>query len=109
MPAFVDISVPLRSDIASDPPGWRPEIEYFSHQDTVADMLTHFPGAGPEVLPDGEGWALERIRLTTHCGTHMDAPYHYASTMDNGQRAITIDEVPLEWCFQPGVKLDFRD
>ena len=25
------------------------------------------------------------------------------------ERAITIDEVPLEWCFQPGVKLDFRD
>jgi kynurenine formamidase len=24
------------------------------------------------------------------------------------ERAITIDEVPLEWCFQPGVKLDFR-
>ncbi len=23
------------------------------------------------------------------------------------ERAITIDEVPLEWCFQPGVKLDF--
>jgi kynurenine formamidase len=28
--------------------------------------------------------------------------------MDGGKRAITIDEVPLEWCFQPGVKLDFR-
>ena len=25
------------------------------------------------------------------------------------ERAITIDEVPLEWCFQPGVKLDFRE
>ena len=25
------------------------------------------------------------------------------------ERAITIDEVPLEWCFQPGIKLDFRD
>jgi len=72
-------------------------------------MLGMFPGAGPEVLADGEGWAIEKIWLTTHCGTHMDAPYHYASTMDNGQRAITIDEVPLEWCFQPGVKLDFRD
>jgi kynurenine formamidase len=24
------------------------------------------------------------------------------------ERAIAIDEVPLEWCFQPGVKLDFR-
>ena len=28
--------------------------------------------------------------------------------MDNGERAITIDEVPLDWCYQPGVKLDFR-
>jgi kynurenine formamidase len=28
--------------------------------------------------------------------------------MNNGERAITIDEVPLEWCFNPGVKLDFR-
>ena len=38
----------------------------------------------------------------------MDAPYHYHSTMDNGTRAITIDEVPLEWCFSDGVKLDLR-
>ena len=44
----------------------------------------------------------------THNGTHLDAPYHFASTMNKGERAITIDEVPLEWCFQPGVKLDFR-
>ena len=32
--------------------------------------------------------------------------------MDNalGQKkhAIAIHDVPLEWCFQPGVKLDFR-
>jgi kynurenine formamidase len=28
--------------------------------------------------------------------------------MDGGRRAITIDEVPLEWCLQPGIKLDFR-
>ena len=27
---------------------------------------------------------------------------------NNGQRAITIDEVPLEWCFSDGVKLDLR-
>jgi kynurenine formamidase len=108
MTTFVDISVPLRSGIASDPPGMGPQIEYLGHKDTVADMLASFPGARPDDLPDGEGWAIEWIRLTTHCGTHMDAPYHYASTMDNGQRAITIDEVPLEWCFQPGVKLDFR-
>ena len=43
----------------------------------------------------------------THNGTHLDAPYHFHSTMNKGERAITIDEVPLEWCFQPAIKLDF--
>jgi kynurenine formamidase len=52
--------------------------------------------------------AVERARISTHNGTHVDAPYHYASTMNHGQRAITIDEVPLDWCLQPAVKLDFR-
>jgi len=28
--------------------------------------------------------------------------------MDGGRRAMTIDEIPLNWCFQPGIKLDFR-
>jgi kynurenine formamidase len=51
---------------------------------------------------------LERLKVSTHNGTHLDAPYHFHSTMDGGKRAITIDEVPLEWCFAPGVKLDFR-
>ncbi|MDF3308174.1 cyclase family protein [Rhodococcus sp. T2V] len=46
--------------------------------------------------------------MSTHNGTHLDAPYHNSSTMDGGQKAITIDEVPLEWCFGRGVKLDFR-
>jgi kynurenine formamidase len=44
----------------------------------------------------------------THNGTHLDAPYHFHSTMNRGERAITIDEVPLDWCLQPGIKLDFR-
>ena len=39
----------------------------------------------------------------------MDAPWHYASTTDGGSPAYGIDELPLEWCLQPGVKLDFRD
>jgi kynurenine formamidase len=108
MRTLIDISVPLQAGIASDPPGLVPQIEYLTHQDTVDDMLAFFPGATKADLPDGEGWALERVSMTTHSGTHVDAPYHYASTMDNGQRAVTIDEVPLEWCLQPAVKLDFR-
>ncbi|MCR9137575.1 MAG: cyclase family protein [Alphaproteobacteria bacterium] len=105
---IVDLSVPLEADIASDPPVMLPEITYLDHQATAEQVMGFFPGLKKEDLPGGEGWAVEMLRIATHNGTHLDAPYHYHSTMNNGERAITIDEVPLEWCFQPGVKLDFR-
>ena len=108
MRKLIDISAPLRAGIASDPPGLTPEIEYQSHAQTAQDLLSFFPGATVDDLPDGEGWASEWVRLTTHNGTHLDAPYHYSATMNGGERAMTIDEVPLEWCLQPAVKLDFR-
>jgi kynurenine formamidase len=105
---IVDLSVPLENDIASDPPGYTPSIKYFKHHETTSALLDFFPGLKLEDLPDQEGWAIEQISLSTHNGTHLDAPYHFASTMDGGQRALKIDEIPLEWCYQPGVKLDFR-
>lgn len=108
MPTIIDLSVALQVGIKSDPPGHLPQIEYVSHAESAEGMLQFFPGATRDDLPDGEGWAIEHVQLSAHNGTHLDAPYHFASTMDRGQRAITIDEVPLHWCFRPGVKLDFR-
>lgn len=105
---FVDLSVPLDTNPINDPPMMPVKIDYYSHKDTVSQLQGFFPGLQTQDLPDEEGWAIERVELTTHNGTHLDAPYHYASSMNGGERAITIDEVPLEWCFQPGVKLDFR-
>ena len=105
---FIDISIFLENDVVSDPPIYRPRIHYIDHQTSAPDLLGFFPGLKQEELPDGEAWSIEKIELITHNGTHLDAPYHFASTMNQGERAITIDEVPLEWCFQPGVKLDFR-
>lgn len=105
---FIDLSIYLENDVVSDPAIYRPHIDYIDHKMSLPELVGFFPGLTAKDLPDEEGWAIERIQLITHNGTHLDAPYHFASTMNHGERAITIDEVPLEWCFQPGVKLDFR-
>jgi kynurenine formamidase len=105
---IVDISVTLDNDTIADPPMMRPKITYRTHKETAAEVCMFFPGLKPQDLPDSEGWAVETVEFTTHNGTHVDAPWHYHSTMDRGRHALTIDEVPLEWCFQPAVKLDFR-
>lgn len=105
---IIDLSVPIANDVPADPPGFAPQVTYLNHQQTVGQLLPFFPGLSQDDLPGGEAWAIERMSVFTHNGTHLDAPYHYHSTMNGGERAITIDEVPLEWCFSRGVKLDFR-
>ena len=109
---LIDISVPLKSGIASDPKGSEPKITYQDHHQT-APRMAEYMGVSIDQLPDGEYAAVERIDLSTHNGTHLDAPYHYFSSMNHaikpgGEPSWRIDDVPLEWCYQPGVKLDFR-
>src|SRR6266567_167169 len=105
---LIDISVPLQNDVPADPPGGHPTIQYIDHQQGLPRMLQFFEGLKAEDLPDGQGWAVEQVQLSTHNGTHLDAPWHFHPTMNRGERSWTIDEVPLEWCLQPGAKLDFR-
>ena len=105
---IIDLSVSLEIGINSDPPAALPKIDYISHQDSAGHVCSFFPGLQKDDLPGGEGWAVEQLNISTHNGTHLDAPYHFHSTMDRGKKAITIDQVPLEWCFNPGVKFDFR-
>ncbi|MDP4144213.1 MAG: cyclase family protein [Bacillota bacterium] len=56
-------------------------------------------------IPDNEFLANEMVELTTHCGTHLDAPYHFGSICE-GKKARTIDNIPLDWCYNDGVLLD---
>jgi kynurenine formamidase len=106
---LLDLSIPLSNDIPADPPFQPVSIDYTDHAAGAELMAAAFPGLRSADLPEGQGWAVERLSLSTHNGTHMDAPWHYHPTMDRGQHALTIDEIPLDWCMRPGVRLDFRD
>jgi kynurenine formamidase len=102
---MVDLSQRLSNETSSFEPNPH-SIEYIDHR--AAAPLTGAYGIDPELWLGGEAWAVERATLSTHAGTHVDAPYHYARE-SGGQRARQIDEVPLRWCFGPGVVLDFSD
>lgn len=109
---IIDISVALRADIASDPPQALPRIEYRDHRTTAEAFATYFD-VPVSALPDGEYAAVERCTISTHNGTHVDAPYHYFSSMNRGlaggpEPSATIDTLPLDWFYQPAVKLDCR-
>ena len=109
MGRIIDLSIAIEADLPSDPPQMVPEIEYWDHRKGAEHMKTFFPEAKDEDLPSGLGWAIEFIRLSTHSGTHLDAPWHYHPTTNRGEPARTIDQIPLEWCFSDGVVLDFSD
>ena len=80
------------------------EIEYRSHAAGGREMIPLF-GCTKEDLPGGEGWTVERLTLSTHDGTHIDAPWHYGP-ISQGKKARTIDECPIEWFYGDGVVLD---
>ena len=62
--------------------------------------------ARSDEIPDGEMLSLEIVHSSVHMGSHVDAPFHYGSTCE-GKPAKTIMDIPLEWCYGPGVVLDF--
>jgi kynurenine formamidase len=75
-------------------------------------VLDHASGAAvlglaADDFVDGFAISNETVTLTTHTGTHMDAPLHYGpQTADRPARSI--EDVPLEWCIGRGVRLDLR-
>lgn len=104
---FVDLSSPIAASSPDTPAFQRTAVEYVDHAGGAAEIRELF-GLEPDLLRDGEGWTRETLTLGTHNATHVDAPWHYNSTID-GTPAETIDELPLDWFFAPGVVLDFTD
>ncbi|MBY6087968.1 cyclase family protein [Priestia flexa] len=61
------------------------------------------PCIHPAATFEEDGYHVSHLKIGSHTGTHVDAPYHFTNT---GQE---IDEVPLQKFIGPGVVFDVAD
>src|SRR5215472_13526077 len=99
---LIDLSDCLDNATAAFEPNAH-RINYITPEQSAVLAEQQF-GLSSADWPDELGWAVEQVTLTTHSGTHIDAPAHYGPAC-SGQ-ARTIDQVPLRWCFSDGVVLN---
>ena len=92
---LIDLSVMIESGLPSDPPFMIPEIEYWDHERGADNMVTFFPGSTKADLPQGLGWSIEFLKLTTHSGTHLDAPWHYHPTAGGEAAKVRLCKLTL--------------
>ncbi len=84
----IDLSYPLSPDTPVYPDYPRVEIAIL---ETVQD-----------VKPDRRALNSSCIAIGMHCGTHMDAPFHFFG------EGRTIDKIPLDRLVGPAVLVDLR-
>jgi kynurenine formamidase len=105
---LVDLSTPIENSSPETLEELRTEIEFEDHA-AGAELIERLFGVPRRLLRDGEGWSTETFRrFGTHNSTHVDAPWHYNSTIQ-GKPAQRIDELPLEWFLSRGVVVDAAD
>ena len=102
---IIDLSSTIENSPEGTPDFLKIQVDYHSHDDG-ANQVETLLDVPRNLFRNDEGWATETItKLGTHDATHVDAPWHYNSEI-GGERAQTIDQLPLEWFFSDGVKLD---
>lgn len=105
---IIDLSQPIEKN-KGEPHDYK--LEQISHKEGAIKMGRNIVGKEKVditgIFPDDEFLNLDVVSISTHTGTHIDAPFHYGS-MSEGKAAKTIDEVPLEWFYGNGVVLDMR-
>jgi len=114
--SIYDLSIPVTSLTAEPDP---PKIIYVDHSHSAEGMIEEAKkmlekaGLPPQasaalersLFPESMALANELISMDAHAGTHLDAPYHFGP-LSGDAPALTIDRVPLEWCFADGIRLD---
>lgn len=103
---IIDLSKTIEYN-AKDPIFMRVKVRHKLHRQSK--WLIRMLGLPFRLFPKNfNGWADDCIeKMGVHSTTHMDAPWHYAPRCQ-GKAAKPIDQVPLEWCFGPGVVIDMK-
>lgn len=99
---ILDLSVPVCTNPGEPVPV---DVELTDHVEG-ARVLGGAHGLTTEDFPDGYAISTERVTLSSHCGTHIDAPLHYGPHSE-GAPARTIDQLELNWFFGEGLLLRF--
>lgn len=90
---IVDLTVTVHDGLQSHP----------SHPRTVfMDYVTHAFSA-PRYIPPCAGFASKLLVMSDHCGTHVDAPFHFHPGGD------TMEKTLPEQLIGPAVALDVAD
>ncbi|KUL39448.1 cyclase family protein [Actinoplanes awajinensis] len=107
---IIDLSTPIDATVWEPNPTEHTVLSPAEGAVHMAESMRENHGLDfdPAVLPDGELLSLDTLRLTTHTGTHVDAPSHYGSITEYGPPRH-IDQMPLNWFFRPGLVLDVSD
>ena len=102
---IIDLSKTIEYN-PNDPWFMRTRIKHKPHR-KAHWLIRIFLGLPKRLFPERfTGWADDTIKnMGVHSSTHIDAPWHYSPTC-GGERSKTIDEVPLSWCYGPGVVID---
>jgi len=86
--------------VAADITYVRPEVE-------GREIMMKMYGCSVDDLPDGDGFGSDFVEMSTHCGTHVDAPLHSGRTVE-GRPARTMSDIDLSELYAPALVLDVR-
>lgn len=123
---IIDLSVPME-DCAGEPTPVK--IKYITHErgatllglgiplakrksplKFLKEIILYLSGVnriGKADFPNGQAISNEKITVSTHSGTHLDAPWHFGPLCE-GRNATKVEDIPLEWCYNDGVVLNLR-
>ena len=83
-----------------------PESHIFDVTVPIREGMTVWPGDAPvefavsSRISSGAAANISKVTLSSHCGTHVDAPWHFE---DDGKR---LDEIPAERWIGPAIVVD---